>query len=419
MMKTKLHRKIQAPTNSVFSLTIGEYNISDSQIYSLSITRGLSGFSYGVQPAVAEARVRGLYPTLFHKEMRIKITDPAAEHISKRTGVSASLIADRFTGCVGVQNAIDTGKPARNKSEISASSYSSILKPSDLKQNISDRSNVRTILINAFSKSVISDLVEVVDTPKDSKYWDLAHIENGSQELKFSETIGKFASDLMTLCVEKRNGKIQIKPALYRHDEIKSRANDYAPLRSNALAGAEYTQPVGQRSASYLQKETLEDGRYRERIWPAYSKDYSYDMPIESAEIDFTHIYRMSETSDTVVRAKMFQNNWPRLNASKIKFDLLHLLSSGREYDRRLAGHLLKLEHGDPIYFSRDWTYANPGVLIAQQIKETIDYKTWEIEINLEHPMMLLAAGTQIPAPIVWEQALNTWASEERPWGGI
>lgn len=420
MVASRLHRKISPQGKHIFALTIGAETFTDSAIHSIVINRGAAGFSYGVQPATLEAEIRGLHPTLFHRKTDLTLTDWAAAHLSTLTGKPASTLKSRFTGQIGSQNSTDRGRGKVGTTRITAASYSALLKPSSKRIIIESGQSVKEIIAAAFNANNLNGNIKIYSpTPNTPEFWDTAYIPEGKKEMTFKEIISAYAEALMTLCTDRRDGTIYVRPLLGRHNEIATRIKEYAPLRSNTLSPAEYAQPVDMRSTSFVQLETLKDGTSRRRIWPAYAPTYVPETPIEETEIDFTHIYRLSQTSDTVVKAKQFQNNWPRLNLTRIKLDLLMLLSSKREYDRRLAGQLLVMEHGDPLYFAGDWTYANPGTLIAQKITETITPNEWSLTIDLEHPIMLLGRDALHPTPIVWEQAgLEKWDTTDRPWEG-
>lgn len=419
MPASRLHRKLSPEGRPLFSLTIGDRTFEDHQICEISITRGASGYSYGIQPATLSTKLVGLLGNLNNQHVELKLQPWISELIRRRTGVPAEHIEWRFYGRVGIQDATDNGDGRTSFSNISASSYSTLLKQTVNTYRVRDRTTIINVVRAILEHPNMPTRLKTYPGSYQENEWDITYVDEAPRELTFKEIISEYADKQMILICERRDGRMHVQSLALRENYLINRAaSRYAPLRSHTLAPATWSQPVESRTSNLILKERKEDGTINYMTWGSGTPEQTRnDYPIENEEIDLTHVRSISDTNYRVMRALNYQKNMPRVQISSIKFDLTHMLASNDFYDRRMAGELLRLEHGDAVYLSGDWQRSIRSTMIAQEIRETITPDKWEMEISLTHPAAVLGIHEIAPhPPRVWDQSKSPWDTEEGAW---
>lgn len=419
MTQSKLHRALEVPPGqSVFTLTLGDETITDRALTQISITRGQSGYSYGIQPSTMTFGVPRLYTSRNNAHTVLTLSPWASEKIASLSGVPAELIRDRFYGRIGLQDSEDRGDKKRGLTTFSASSYSTLLRPTTRTYTVRNRTLVVNVIRQILEHPQMPVRLRTFPGSYGGGEWDETYIE-GTQEKTFSEIISDYADKQMILICERRDGQMHVQSLALREGYLRERASSrYAPLRSHTLAPATWTQSLEARSSHLYLIERTASGIIRREWGSGTAIQTANDYPVESEEVDLTHVTRLTDNNDRVMRALNYQKNIPIVQLGKVKFNITKMLKAEDWYTRRMAGELLRLEHGDAVYFSGDWQSEIRTPMIAQQIRESITPDGWEMEIELLHPAAVLGIH-DIPAhpPRVWDQlTTEKWDTETKTW---
>lgn len=417
--RSKIHRTVKVPRDrSIFSLTLGEEKLTDRTITEISITRGQSGYSYGVQPATMTFGTPGLYTSRNNAHVELSLTPWAAQHIANLTSMPAEAIQARFYGRVGLQDSEDNGDGRNSFTTFSASSYSSLLRPTTRTYTVHNRTTIINVIRSILEHPRMANRLKTFPGSYAAGQWDETYIE-GTEEKTFSQIISDYADKQLIFICERRDGQMHVQSLALREAYLKDRASSrYAPLRSHTLAPATWKQTVEARSSHLYILERRPTGIIRREWASGTAVQTQNDYPVEIEEIDMTHIMRLTDNNDRVMTALNYQKNFPRATLGKVKFNITKMLAAKDWYTRRMAGELLRLEHGDAVYFSGDWQAPIRTAMIAQQIRESITPDRWEMEIELLHPSAVLGIH-EIPAhpPKIWDQlALERWDEETMTW---
>jgi hypothetical protein len=186
-------------------------------------------------------------------------------------------------------------------------------------------------------------------------------------------------------------------------------------MRHQALAPARYEQ-MGERPATPIDYTAyITDGSLRTR---------SVEPPNPTGETvmretrDWTR-WRMGDLDNQLWRSAWSDAHSRAVSVyslPELSIDLLMLLRMGTEYSLKIAGQLLTLEAGEPIYLSGDWPPRLRGVHYAEGITETITPSEWRFDLSLiPHA---LGAGTPTPTvpPLAWDSFITAWDAETRTW---
>ena len=391
---------------------VGSYN--HSQIQQLTMTRGSSsGRAAGYNPATLEATVIGRDDTTATGHpARVFLRDVHVQRLADYVGVPWGDIVDRYVGRLGMVTIDDQGK--RAATTFTAASWMVQLQNSPRHVTPQAGETIGSLLNRM---TFMDDPVRGTSLTVRTDGALLQHHEAGEPTL-FKEAVSQFAQDVGIVMQEQRDGTTVAWGHAHREWWAANRMSTQWPLmRSNAIAPATYEQ-MGERPAPPIDYTVWTTGNY--------IAERSIEPPNHTGEtvlreeVDWT-AWRVSvDNSDS----QLWREAWSRAHTlapsnytiPSITVDLLMLLRQGTEYARKIAGQMLTLEAGEPVYLSGDWPQRLRGVHYAEGITETITPDGWTIELSLiPHAV---GAGTPTPEvpPIAWDSFLIAWDEETRNW---
>lgn len=414
MTKSRL-QKILDPIvgigTNIFNFHISDTGAFDhSNTQAITITRGGSGRQAGYVPATLEATVLGRldgFPT--GSPAGVQLRDVHVDRLADYCGVTAESIRYRYRGRAAMVSIDDRGKDA--STTFTAVSWMAQLNNSPRHVTPQAGELLPTLLERM---TFMDDPVRGTELIARLNGNGVQHHAAGEPML-FKDAIGDLAEDIGIVLHEQRNGTTVAWGHSHREWWAANRMSQQWPLmRSNAIAPATYSQ-LGERPPNPIDYHTNT---------PQYPVTRSIDPPnntgetVMREEIDWTR-WRVSGGDDQLHREAWAQaySAFPTVySIPEITIDMLMLLRKNTEYSRKIAGQILTLEAGEPIYLSGDWPVRLRGVHYAEGIKETIGPDEWRFDLSLiPHT---LAAG--IPTPtvpaIAWDSFTTAWDQESRRW---
>lgn len=394
---------------SISSTTLG--TLTDDNIHSLTIHRGKSDRGGGVHPATLEVATTGLRADPVHGEnCRVQITNSAAAALEAHLGapIAAEDFAQRFNGRLAETHIEDTGK--RFTTTFTASSWSS--------QYAYYRKKLAPIAgrtIDWFLSDILSNnhwrVPEFIGT--------FEYIAKTDDPITASEAIDQYATDIGYLFQERRDGTTHVLTLEHREAHALDRlAKDLPFTRSQAISPATWHRTSMQPSKWLWVTITNENGNLAE-----YKVERAnYPGFREQDDVDWSHI-RVRESGFSgsqpwrEAHAEVNSTSPTLFQVPSITIDLLALIDSPYSYQRQQAAYLLRLQQGDPVFFSGDWPAWLHGVHFAEGISETITPTSWEIELSLV-PWQSVTGNVIGPEvkPRVWRSAMHSWAQETKQW---
>lgn len=393
---------------NLYSPTLG--TLTDDDIHSVSIQRGKSERGGGVHPSTLEVETTGLRADPVHGEnCRLELTASAAAELSIHLGapIAAADISQRFNGRLAETYVQDTGKIFTTS--FTASSWSS--------QYPYYRRKLAPVAgqtIDWYLSDILSNNYWVV--PEFVGLFEL--IATTGEPITASEAISKYATEIGYLFQERRDGTSRVLPIENRETHALDRMAEDLPItRSQAISPAQWQRASMQPSKWMWVSITNENGNVAEyRVERA-----DYPGFREQEDIDWTHIRVREQFSGSQpwreAHAEVNDTSPTLFYVPSVKIDLLTLISSPKSYHRQQAAYLLRLQQGDPVFFSGDWPAYLRGVHFAEGITEEISSNTWEMELALL-PWQTVTGnviGPQVP-PRVWDSSPYAWDEETKTW---
>jgi hypothetical protein len=388
---------------------VDTFNHTDIQ--QISITRGANSKTSGYLPATVEATVTGRYDGFaagspFHVWLR----DVHVDRLADLVGVTADSISTRYTGRLGAVSVEDRAR--RVSTKLTAVSWMAQLAHSprhvapaagELLTDVLERLTFQDDPVRG------TDLITRVDGAQ------LQHHAAGDPQL-YPQALTGLAADIGIVMQEQRDGTTVAWGHKHREWWAANRmATQWPLMRHQALAPARYEQ-MGERPATPIDYTAyITDGSLRTR---------SVEPPNPTGETvmretrDWTR-WRMGDLDNQLWRSAWSDAHSRAVSVYRLpelSIDLLMLLRMGTEYSLKIAGQLLTLEAGEPIYLSGDWPPRLRGVHYAEGITETITPSEWRFDLSLiPHA---LGAGTPTPTvpPLAWDSFITAWDAETRTW---
>lgn len=406
----RLYRKLDWLPKPIFSVQITNIGaVSDDEIQSVTIHRGKSDNSGGVNPSTVEVALANGKVAAGGDQIGVVMTSAASIALANRftsDPATAAYIGPRFRGRVGKQSMEDRNNNKQFNTIMGASWSAQLSSAPNVHTNVSG-TNIITLLQRILRPDYLASKISVSYSGAGDTIWNDAV---GT----YSDLIGKFATDIGILIRENRNGSMQILPMPYRRDAALAALPTSSPLsRSQAISPASWTQPNEGPAVEY--RLTYRDSTATVKtIVTTGDGQVSGTAPVE--DVDWTYFRAHTDQWRHIwaQRAVGFDN---RFRIETITVDLLYLLSSPKEYHRQQAGYLLRMQVGDPIFLSGDWASALQGVHFAEGITETIDGDTWEMTLSLVRFREITGEEPITPVPArTWDHATYPWNTETRKW---
>lgn len=415
---SRLYRKLRAcgiTAASIFTVYLGGQGLLQSnEITSITIHRGKSQRGGGVDPSTIEVGttrppVQEASAKLITAELSDMAATELAAHLSDMSSVTAEDLKTRFHGRIGKVSVEDEAK--RRLTTYMGASWITML-------NYVGRKITPAKDQTLFS--VIGNLGNYLDSPYGIEFlWRGTpdKLAAAQDPVRWSDGIGKYATDVGILVRANRNGKYEVQTIGYRKELADTLLPIRPPLtRSQAISPASWEQPnesvgveityfaVNAATGAPLQQLVGTEGGV-ERIREPLEIDWKYVATTPNGEL-----YREA-------LGQVQERNPINYGIPSITIDLLYLLTSDKPYHRWQAAHLLAMEVGDPVFFSGDWPGLVNGVQYAEGITETITPDKWELTLTLLSYQQVTgwAPSPTVPA-LVWESANYPWDNETRKW---
>lgn len=405
----------------VFQFVIGgTLGFLEPEIYEVTIHRGKSGRGGGLSPSTLEIKVKGQQSaTLTGTDCRFFIREIAAQRMAAHLDGSTTGddFAMRAVGRIGQMSVEDDGK--RFRTQLAAASWSARM--------LRRESRVVAPVPGATPASVILDAVGMTANPipagvNFTEHGPFDAVAAGPHDsINFRDAVNKFGSDIGVCIFEQRDGTTKVVSLPYREEQARLKAVSDLPLiRSQGIAPAEWEQ-VNDAPAITLQYRIRDaNGNIATRTVDIQDWDPAHETVVH----DWT--YMQSSSSGTAghsyreAYAQVFETSTRSFTVPSVKVDMIHLIGSDKRYHREVAAQILRMQVGDPLFFSGDWPAPLRGVHFAEGITESLNSESWEVEFSLV-PWNQAVGPFAPPAilPRAWESALNTWDEETRKWDEV
>lgn len=398
----RLYRKLSAAPKPLFKIT-GAWagTFADDDLTSIRIRRG--GADYGIHPSTCEVALPRYYGVRTGDTIDLELTAGAASWIQQRTGATG--LGPRFHGRIGVRDYEDNGGTVDDRPmTFAAASWTA----QALRSQVSVYAGADTQVSYLLSRALTAGrLAEEVNTWFPGTYDRLS----SSVQAPPADVLTKYTADLGLLLQDQRHGTQSLLDLETRRTRaLAALHTDLAIGRSQVPIPARWTQPNEFYPIAYIIRHKNTDGT------DGYVRGgFPWNPESEVSDLDRRYITKTTPQLELYAQG-LGSRGLNTLRIDSIRLDLLHLLSSDRTYDRRIAGQLLALQPGDAVQFGFEWPPAVRGVYFAREINETITGTTWEIELGLTKWVELLGSGMPEVPIRVWEQANTYWDDETRTW---
>lgn len=413
MKPSKLWRSFSATTN-MFTLKIGENVIGDDEIISITITRG--GGSYGSNPTVLEVELTGNRVYYRNEHVTLMINEQYARAVT----INPAQITHRFVGRLAEIETTDNGDKKLNTSRITCTSYSALLRMSPVTIPVAHRDAISDVITKAISAPRLSGHAKLFELAS-TAILDSGRIWVGDTtplQKTYKEVLQDYVEPVKTLIVDRRDGYMRFMTLALRLAVLSSQVHKAAPLRSSVLSPVKWKQSNEVRSNNLRYFWREQDGTVLTRNYVATSSLDALVSDVEPVEHDLTDMLIIDETRELIRLAEDGASNMVQRGYESINVSILELLANGSDYQRSVCFEMLRLEHGDAVYFGGDWTKQRYP-MINTQIRETITPKQWLFEIELAHPRSVLGVVNLPDYPAqVWDQAVLPWDDTTQTWDG-
>ncbi|MGP5362155.1 hypothetical protein ACTXLB_02475 [Brachybacterium tyrofermentans] len=403
---SRLYRKLQ-PERPLFRLTLEDgTDLRDDRLTGVTIKRGDGSPDAGVTPSTLEVGISVFAGLRSGQHSELSLTTYGAQLLASRVGATADVIQPRFVGRIGRQHVDDRGK--RQLTTLMGASWTAQL-------NRVLKSYAPTVGENI--STVISELTTSVALPRLFPPTRLATSDeygtvHQAQDPQTYSDIGRWTTDLGITVRDTRAGVQQMMTHPQRWEDALTRMSTRIPIiRSQALAPAQWDQS----SEGIPRNHRLTWGYGAGTDTGLWGDDD--DLKAVVVEHDLTHARFNNEDQIRAegyrVRALEWETSY---SIPEVEIDLLHLITSARQYDRDQAAELISLEVGDAVYFSGDWPIQLQGIQFVTGITETISGTGWSLNLSIAEAATVVGTGTPTVPARVWDSATYPWDDESRTW---
>lgn len=413
MTASRLYRQLSAAPKPLFRVVTSGDTFTDRELTSLTSHHGGSRVE-GYNPATLRFTTVGLTQTGFDSGMSLELSPAFADWIRDRTGQDPN--RQRFVGHKGSGQVDDRGDRGIYTTTITASSWATMLRTAGRNSNAPVGNSLVSVLNAAFQHPVLGSRIPVA-AGSISAY---DSVRTGDANQSFDRIVGDWAEDRGIVCLQRMDGSVEIRPLSYYASQLTSMAATSPPLlRSQTLSPTKWAQPLDSRASElYIRRRNAAGTADENQKWstPAGAVDLRLETRIE----DWTNTNIRTDNYIYAMNALTFSLNYARVGIDEVRVNIGHLLSSPKEYDREVAGALLRLNTTRPIFLGADWHAAIRGPMVVTEIDERITPDGWIMTLSLDTPRrqfgMLDSDLPRIP-PRIWKHYTDElWRDETRIW---
>lgn len=419
MRPSRLYRYLEWPgPGPLLEVTAGDQVLDDDQVHSISIRRG-NGQLAGYSPATITVETpTNLDPVnteaLSSVALDVRLTDAAATYLADRVNtpgtVSGTTPADlqwRFRGRVGRQSARDSGR-GRRGTIITGAAWSSIL------ARLSVDQYGYTPEVGMKLSHAAAVLFQPAWEPRCGFSWidETSSLTSDAWAPPDTGTLQPInPSGLISILTQRLHGVSDVRTGELRVTVLSgaelraSRAASTWPIARSQVVddGTTWEQPSAFSTIHQVTVRRADDTLFTNTIGPPPGSHIieTHDWSDFRALTEQWHRLRGVQWAES-------QTSW-HLSSIKIRVD--QLLRSSSDYDRGVAGDVLRLNVGDAVGLAGDWPELVDGVHFVTSLDETISHDEWTITISLT-PYSALAGEPSIPVkPVTWAQTRDvTWS---------
>ena len=408
--------------------------MNDHRITSISIEAGTT--MAGLSTAGATVEVTGYQGYLQPEDtttFEIRLTNYGASLLASLTGKSAGAIQPRFRGRATAHDITDTGDGNRTmkmRTTLAAQDWPSFISQLDKGAMATrDDPNLWRLYRSLFTRAGIPGMysLEAWGTRWHWVRFTSAEDNLNSKLISTSDVLSRYLEDVGNFIRQDRNGY----PKAWSHDHLQAIADDWRDFTPDPLQRAQVLSPVTWRRPATIPKslywqQTADVGDQTESGL-GYSYTPSGSLVTRSVTLDMLHLWDIAWEPGAsgsgytdAMRARFHREKSTDLVLDTVTVDILQLIRRNRGTDRAVAGHVLNLNHGDPITLGYDWPSEVRGVAFAQKVNHKIARDEWTVSLDLVPAHHVTGAAkptdlagrtwdTAYPQPTQWETPSTSW----------
>lgn len=400
--------------------TTSETIATAETIESIVIQRGGEGREQAFAPATMDIQFShefGVSHTAKHimVQMPLAVSNALASYLPGPLLAHESNQRYRFVGRVAVQSVDDDGR--KPKARFSCASWSSQIQyMTQTPVAPTEGEDVRAYLERAFqaqsSKAYLSIFAWVGR--------DLKIIGDSTNQYTLSEILERYFIEPGIIISESRDGDLFLTDRPYAEvwGEAWQTSGKVPVARGQALAPAEYSINSERPGLSLDYKYRNPSGTVQVQTINSILEPGDWAVKVE-ADWSYLQITTALGSShlDREARGRVLDANTRDMRMPRLKFDLLQLIGSESDYDKRVAKQVMLLETGLPLLIAGDWKTPLQGVQFVAGMTETITADEWTIEVDLV-PFEVFTGDAAPPRveAVTWDQSTRVWNLETRTW---
>lgn len=393
---SRLYRRTEGLSRPLARVQIGEYQgeglpgavfYNDDDIISVKIIHGTSDAAPSLTPARAEIHLRGELDVL--NGSQLYVFGPGGLETPNEPSPQW-----RFTGKVTTQTVHK--HPTRPTTVIQAASYVALATGSNVVMDVGAGWTMRQVIetliykLQRLSNGEIQYLEPYIYGHETIHANDLDNTVSG--------VVSKYLTDLGYYVFVMRNGWVKIRDLnRLRMEAEECIAGPGGPfpvpvLRRQVLAPMNLEQTTENSQIGVKIKRRNGSGTLLDGVW-TYGEGWqeSDDLTVtEWASLDWSHVRYTSGQYRNAVNAYAARLFRTAFRSPIVRFDIPHLLTSGRHGDFEAGKAALRVEPGDWVPFGRDWEPQYRGVKLVTGVTETITPQEWTIELAVQSPQQTI-----------------------------
>lgn len=417
MRPSRLYRNLGL-NGPLLAVTAAAVDLGD-HVYSIGIQRGGGDLSSHSPSTITVDTPTNLDPlnlqSVSSQALDVRLTDEAAEMIHTAANLPETTPLDytwRFRGRAGRMSAKDSSTGRRGTTLIGAA-WSSILPRLSADQHgwtPTEGANLRAAAGYLFAPPFEPRLETqwVPDSSAEADTWPPTDDGEPYDPISPGDLLG-ILTDRLHIITDARAGELRI--TTLNGSEIRSEraANAWPIARAQVVDDGSTTweQPSAFSTVHVVDVRNPDDTIqiYTAGPSPQWHVIEAHDWTSHRAVTNQWERVKGLQWADS-------QTSW-HLSSITIRVDIL--LASPSEYDRAVAGAVLRLNTGDAVGLAGDWPDHVTGVHFVTQLDERITADGWTIKVGLT-PHRAMSGRPSIPVtPVAWNQTRNlNWADAER-----
>lgn len=403
---SRLYRKLQ-PERPLFRLTLEDgTDLRDDRLTGVTIKRGDGSPDAGVSPSTLEAGLSVFAGVRSGQHCEMSLTTYGAQLLGDLTGATPNVVQPRFVGRIGRQHVDDRGR--RQMTTLMGASWTAQLARVRKGYTPSVGENILTVISELMTSAALPRLSPPTRLASGDQYGTV----HQAQDPQTYSDIGRWTTDLGITVRDTRAGVQQMMTHPQRWEDALTRMSTRIPIiRSQALAPAQWEQ-----SSEGIPRNHRVTWGYGTGTDTGLWGDDD-DLKAVVVEHDLTHARFNNEDQVRAEGYRLRALDWETgYSIPEIEIDLLHLITSTRQYDRDQAAELISLEVGAAVYFSGDWPIQLQGIQFVTGVSETISGTGWSLNLSIAEAATVVGTGTPTVPARVWDSATYPWDDESRTW---